>query len=114
MEAETTRAQATAVKDHTKLTEATNKDIEALGGELESQQATKANAMEAMSMTKSDLTGAKKELADLAVEEANLHESCDFVMKNFQLRQDARTEELEGLQKAKSILSGGSFLQKRF
>lgn len=40
--------------------EATNKDIEALGGELESQQATKANAMEAMSMTKSDLTGAKK------------------------------------------------------
>jgi len=114
MEAETTRAQATAVKDHTKLTEATNKDIEALGGELESQEATKANAMEAMSMTKSDLTGAKKELADLAVEEANLHESCDFVMKNFQLRQDARTEELEGLQKAKSILSGGSFLQKRF
>ena len=27
---------------------------------MESQQATKANAMEAMSMTKSDLTGAKK------------------------------------------------------
>ena len=40
--------------------QATNKDIDALGGELESQQATKANAMEAMSMTKSDLTGAKK------------------------------------------------------
>ncbi|CAJ1351817.1 unnamed protein product [Effrenium voratum] len=115
MEAETSRAKKSSQKDFGKLAEATDKDMGAFNSKLEGQQSVKANAMETMSMTKADLKGANKELADLALEEANLHESCDFVVKNFELRQSARTEELEGLQKAKSILSGGSsFLQKRF
>jgi len=45
---------------------------------------------------------------------AELHQSCDFVVKNFELRQTARDEEVEALRQAKAILSGanfGAFLQ---
>merc|ERR1719198_2854737 len=40
---------------------------------------------------------------------AELHESCDFVMKNFEIRQTAREEEIEALKQAKAILSGAKF-----
>ena len=38
--------------------------------------------------------------------EMQLHTSCDYVMKNFGIRQNARAEEVEALQQAKQILSG--------
>ena len=34
---------------------------------------------------------------------------CDFVMKNFEIRQTARDEEIEALKQAKAILSGAKF-----
>ena len=38
-----------------------------------------------------------------------LHSSCDFVLKNFDIRQTARDEEIEALKQAKAILSGAKF-----
>merc|ERR1719311_887528 len=38
-----------------------------------------------------------------------LHQSCDFVMKNFEVRQTARDEEVEALRQAEAILSGAKF-----
>jgi len=40
---------------------------------------------------------------------AQLHQSCDFVAKNFEIRQTARDEEIEALRQAKAILSGADF-----
>jgi len=37
---------------------------------------------------------------------AELHNSCDFVVANFDARQAARTAEIEALRQAKAILSG--------
>jgi len=34
---------------------------------------------------------------------------CDFVVKNFEIRQTARDEEVEALRQAKAILSGAKF-----
>merc|ERR1719463_373813 len=48
--------------------------------------------------------------------EADLHKSCDFVLKNFDIRQAARDQEVEALRQAKAILSGAKFtefLQRR-
>jgi len=47
-------------------------------------------------------------------ENADLHKSCDFVLKNFDIRQAARDQEVEALRQAKAILSGAKlgFLQK--
>jgi len=49
------------------------------------------------------------ELEQLANYKAELHSSCDFVMKNFEIRQTARDEEIEALKQAKAILSGAKF-----
>merc|ERR1719345_39548 len=49
------------------------------------------------------------ELEQLSNYNAELHQSCDFVMKNFEIRQTARDEEVEALKQAKAILSGAKF-----
>ena len=41
--------------------------------------------------------------------ESELHQSCDIVLKNFDVRQTARDEEVEALKQAKAILSGAKF-----
>lgn len=38
-----------------------------------------------------------------------LHASCDFILKNFELRQDGRAQEIDALKQAKAILSGADF-----
>merc|ERR1719460_1826535 len=49
------------------------------------------------------------ELEQLANENADLHKSCDFTLKNFELRQTAREEEIEALKQALAMFSGASF-----
>merc|ERR1711907_909507 len=49
------------------------------------------------------------ELEQLSNYNAELHQSCDFVMKNFEIRQTARDEEIDALRQAKAILSGAKF-----
>jgi len=53
-------------------------------------------------------------LKSLGGAKTDLHQSCDFVIKNFDIRQDARIEEIEALRQAKAILSGLSadFIKK--
>merc|ERR1719298_261245 len=43
----------------------------------------------------------------------NLHKDCDWLLQNFDVRKEARTDEIEALNKAKAVLSGAdySFLQ---
>jgi len=50
-------------------------------------------------------------LEQLSNYNGELHQSCDFIMKNFEIRQTARDEEIEALKQAKSILSGAKFVQ---
>lgn len=40
---------------------------------------------------------------------ADLHFKCDFILQNFDLRKEARTNEVESLKNAKAILSGATF-----
>ena len=49
------------------------------------------------------------ELEQLSTYNAELHQSCDYVLKNFDVRQTARSEEMEALKQAKAILSGAKF-----
>jgi len=55
------------------------------------------------------------ELDNVNDQKVQVHSSCDFTLKNFDVRQQARDEEVEALRQAKAILSGSSagvFLQK--
>jgi chromosome segregation ATPase len=66
----------------------------------------KAAADKELVQTKEDISATLTELEKLAEYNAQLHKSCDFVVKNFEVRQTARSQEIEALQQAKQILSG--------
>jgi hypothetical protein len=55
---------------------------------------------------KADHTATVGELELLAEHKAQLHGECDFTLKNFDIRQKARLQEIEAIGQAKAILSG--------
>merc|ERR1719277_1334794 len=59
-----------------------------------------------MAEANADLDSTQSELESLAEYEADLNSMCGFLLKNFDIRQKARLEEIEAIQSAKSILSG--------
>lgn len=40
---------------------------------------------------------------------AELHNSCDFIVENFDLRKEARMNEMESLKNAKAVMEGADF-----
>lgn len=54
-------------------------------------------------------TQTTEELLALGKEEASLHAECDFLIKNFDVRQQARSDEMESIDQAKAVLSGADF-----
>merc|ERR1719199_102921 len=86
-----------------------NAAIEKANSEIVSKTEQKAETETTLVQAKSDLNSAMIDADNLAKYKAELHESCDFVLKNFDVRQAARMDEIEGLGKAKAILSGSDF-----
>jgi len=66
----------------------------------------KAKAEASLSMAKDDFKQNYKVLEGLNEELGDLHQSCDFVLNNFEARQAARSAEMDALREAKNILSG--------
>jgi len=50
-----------------------------------------------------------KQMEDLNAYNTEVHGSCDFILQNFKLREEARTNEIEGLKNAKAVLAGASY-----
>jgi len=57
---------------------------------------------EDLKSNKAELMGTSKELADL-------HGSCDWLLQNFDLRKEARANEVDALNKATAVLSGAEY-----
>merc|ERR1719183_471872 len=74
----------------------------------------KAGAEQDKVSAEQELASALNELQELMNENADLHKSCDFTLDNFDSRQAALDQEMDGLREAKSVLAGSSlgFLQK--
>jgi len=66
----------------------------------------KAKAEQALNNAEQDIKTSVTELEQLSNTKGALHMSCDFIMTNFDLRQEARDEEVEALRQAKAVLSG--------
>merc|ERR1711870_169573 len=109
MEAETIRAEEDAQKAYEDFVKETNNSIEAKSKDIVSKSESKAKAETDLVEAKEDKDGVVLELEQLSNYNAQLHQSCDFVLKNFELRQTARDEEVEALRQAKAILSGAKF-----
>ena len=106
LEAETTAAEYTAQADYEKFVKDSNDLINSLQESITSQTKAVAAAKGDIAQADADLENAIGELESLAQVKGDLHGECDFVLKNFDIRQKARTQEMEAIQAAKAILSG--------
>ncbi|CEM28710.1 unnamed protein product [Vitrella brassicaformis CCMP3155] len=92
-------AYETFVKD-------SNASIEAKQRDITDKTEFKATSAADLTQTKEDHAAVITELEQLASYAASVHQACDFVLKNFDIRQTARDQEIEALKQAKAILSG--------
>merc|ERR1711862_700403 len=109
MEAEAIRSEEDAQKAYEDFVKETNASIEEKSKDIVDKSETKAKAEAELVETKEAKEATLLELEQLSNLNAELHQSCDFVMKNFDVRQTARDEEIEALKQAKAILSGAKF-----
>jgi len=109
MEAETIRAEEDAQKAYEDFVKETNNSIEAKSRDIINKSESKAKAETDLVQANKEREAVLLELEQLSNYNAQLHQSCDFVQKNFDLRQQARDEEVEALRQAKAILSGAKF-----
>jgi len=93
------------------------KEYEDLMSDSSETRAQKAKSVTDKESSKATLEGKLMELKTskaLSEEQAeqvatlisNLHSSCDFILDNFDLRKEARTNEMESLKNAKAVLAG--------
>merc|ERR1719456_827740 len=106
--AKSKKSESEAQAAYEALVADTNASVKGLTKAITSKTKAKAQAKKDLSATQSDLADAVTELENLGKYNADLHAECDYVMKNFGIRQNARAEEIEALQQAKQILNGAN------
>jgi hypothetical protein len=106
VEADARKSEIQAQGQYEALVADTNGSVKALQREVMAKTQAKAQAAKDKSETEGDLADTNKELEGLGKYDGELHGDCDYLIKNFGIRQDARGQEIEALQQAKQILSG--------
>ncbi len=106
MENEAIRSESDAQTAYETFVKETNNSIEAKTQDIVNKHEERAKAEVALVEQKKTLESVNAELEMLGNYKAELHQSCDFIIRNFGLRQSSRDEEIEALKKAKAILSG--------
>jgi len=90
------------VADTSKALNAATRSISKKEEELASKEAARVSAASSNKAKEVELTGLKKYNSEL-------HSSCDYVVKNYSIRQEARGQEIDALGQAKAILQGATF-----
>jgi len=108
LESEAVAGEQEAQVSYETFVKDSNDSIAQLTESISMKTKAKASAKVDSEQAKSDLQSTEGELESLALYEADLHSDCDFVLKNFNIRQKARLDEMEAIQQAKAILSGAA------
>jgi len=87
----------------------TTASIEANRASVEQKQARRAEARSGKADTEGDQLANDEELARLTDLLKAYHLECDYVLKYFDVRQQARAEEMDAITDAKAVLSGADF-----
>merc|ERR1740123_1291713 len=106
VESEATASEYKAQADYESYVKDSTALIKQLNEAVVAKTKASATAESEFAEAKGDHEAAVGELESLAAYEADLHGECDFVVKNFDIRQKARLQEMEAIQAAKAILSG--------
>jgi len=109
METEAIRSEEDAQKAYEDFVKETNASVEEKSKTMVNKSEEKAKTEKDLTQANEDKEAALLELEQLSNYNAELHQSCDFIMKNFEIRQTGRDEEIEALKQAKAILSGAKF-----
>jgi len=109
MEAEAIQGEADAQKSYESLVKRTNSSISIKSKGIDNKKAEKGQAEVDKTEKKDEFDSYQVTLEQLSSAAADAHKSCDFITKNFEVRQTARDEEVEALRQAKAILSGSNF-----
>jgi len=83
-----------------------NKSITEHNRAITNNTENKAKAEQTLVEAKADFKSTMRELEGLNDVLKSLHNQCDFVVRNFEARQAARSQEMDALNEAKAILSG--------
>jgi len=106
-EAETTEVDAQA--DYEQLMKDSAEKRVADSTSLSEKEATKADTEVKLITLKETKKGTTKELASTLEVIAATHAECDWLLKYFDVRKEARTGEIDSLVKAKAVLSGADY-----
>merc|ERR1719217_1932585 len=109
MEAEAIKGEEDALATYETFVADTNASIEAKAKDIVNKSEEKAKLEAERTEAEEQKAEALAELESLSNENADLHKACDYILKNFEIRQTARDEEVEALKQAKAILSGSKF-----
>jgi len=109
MEAEAIKDETAAQEAYEGITKDTNKSVNEKVLEITNKGEEKGKAEAEKAESEQELAAVMKDLEDLANEDEDLHAECDYTLKNFEIRQTARDQEIEALKQAKAILSGAKF-----
>merc|ERR1719297_361357 len=106
MEDDAIAAEQNAQTAYENFMKDSNAGIAAATKKLVNLKKAKATADGSLSMAETDLKATVSKLEDLHQTSLDLSASCDYILKNFDARQAARTAEMNALNEAKAILSG--------
>jgi len=106
MENQAIRDEEDAQKSYEEFIKDSNSSSDGKQKEVIEKTEENARNKEKLVESKEALDFIMDELAGLSSYDAELHASCDFIMKNFEIRQSSRDEEIEALKQANAILSG--------
>jgi len=106
--ADSKKAEQEAQAAYEEMVSDSNGTIKTLTKTVLSKTDAKVEAHKDLTQKNLDLKATNRELTGLGKTNDDLHEDCDYLLKNFNVRQEARAEEVAALKQAKSILSGAS------
>jgi len=108
LEKEAIRDEDDAQRAYEAFVKETNTDNDARTKSLVEIEAQRAEAKQSHSEQTTEDGAIDASVKDLLAKNTSLHGACDFLMKNFEIRQSARAEEMEAFKKAKAFLEGSN------
>lgn len=106
VEKEAMEGEKSAQADYETFVKDSNALIKELSTAITEKTKTKSDAEAEKVSSETEKKAVEEELISLSEYKADLHEQCDFILKNFDIRQKARLQEMEAIAEAKGILSG--------
>jgi hypothetical protein len=101
--------EKTSQSDYAKLMSESEATRQANSKAIVTKTASKAEMEAKLETAKEQHTAVMTDLDLIGTTLGDLHMQCDFLLQNYDLRKEARTNEVESLKTAKAILSGADF-----